>query len=99
MQEQITRGVFMRIKEGFTLKNIHGQNFIVYTGTDLTDFTRSISLSATSSFLWEKLREGEKSKEELFKLLLECFDISTVLALNDIDVFVKTLKKDGIIEE
>ena len=73
MQEQITRGVFMRIKEGFTLKNIHGQNFIVYTGTDLTDFTRSISLSATSSFLWEKLCEGEKSNEELFKLLLSHF--------------------------
>ncbi len=89
----------MRIKEGFALKNIHGQNFIVYTGNDLTDFTRSISLSATSSFLWQKLSEGEKSKEELLNLLLESFDISTVLALNDIDVFVKTLKKDGIIEE
>ena len=89
----------MRIKEGFALKNIHGQNFIVYTGNDLTDFTRSISLSATSSFLWQKLSEGEKSKEELLNLLLESFDISTVLALNDIDVFVKTLKKDGISEE
>ena len=99
MQEQITRGVFMRIKEGSTLKNIHGQNFIVYTGTDLTDFTRSISLSATSSFLWQKLSEGEKSKEELLNLLLENFDISTVLALNDIDVFVKTLKENEIIEE
>ncbi len=89
----------MRIKEGFELKNIHGQNIIVCDGETVKDFTRSIALSSTSSFLWSKLKEGEKTKEELLGLLLDNFDISTVLALNDIDVFVKTLKKDGIIEE
>ncbi|MBQ8203746.1 MAG: PqqD family peptide modification chaperone [Clostridia bacterium] len=89
----------MRIKEGFELKNIHGENIIVYNGDAVKDFTRSISLSANSAFLWSKLKEGEKSKEELLGLLLENYDISTVLALNDIDIFVKTLKKDGIIEE
>lgn len=100
MQEHsFQRCIFMRIKEGFELKNIHGQNIVVCNGEFSKNFTRSIALSSTSAFLWEKLKEGEKNKEELLKLLLESFDISTVLALNDIDVFVRTLKKDGIIEE
>lgn len=89
----------MRIKEGFELKNIHGRNIIIYSGESIKDFTRSIALSSTSAFLWDKLKEGEKTKEELLNLLLKSFDISTVLALNDIDIFIKTLKKDGIIEE
>ena len=31
--------------------------------------------------------------------LLENFEISTVLALGDIDVFLRTMKENGIIEE
>ena len=49
--------------------------------------------------MWNLLQNGNPTKEELLNGLLDNFNISTVLALNDIDVFIRTLKENGIIEE
>lgn len=86
----------MKIREGFSLKKIDGQNVICCASAEFKD---TIVLSETATFLWQQLENGEKTKEQLMNLLLDKFDISTVLALNDIDVFVKTLEQNGIIEK
>lgn len=85
----------MKIREGFSLKNIDGENVICSTNTD---FSNTIVLSETATFLWHQLENGAKTKEQLMNLLLDAYDISTVLALNDIDVFVKILEQNGIVE-
>lgn len=88
----------MKLRDGFYLKKADGINTIVSDSKN-SPLNNSIVLSETSVFLFNQLCSGEKSKELLLKLLLDNFDISTVLALNDIDIFVKTLKQNGIIEE
>ena len=88
----------MKIKDGFTLKNIHGQQVIVASGEALKGYTSSIVLQETAAFLWKCLEKGEMNKEQLVHALLDNFDISTVLALADVDSFFKTLKENGIIE-
>lgn len=88
----------MKIKEGFTLKNIHGQQVVVASGEAIKDFTSSIVLQDTAAFLWRCLEKGEMNKEQLVHALLKEFDISTVLALSDVDSFFKTLKENGILE-
>lgn len=88
----------MKIRNGFELINRDGQNLITYTGNDFV-FTDTITLSETAAFLWQCIKDGCNSKERLLALLLEKFDISTVLALSDIDIFVKTLRENGILEE
>jgi len=88
----------MKIKDGFTLKNIHGQQVIVASGEALKGYTSSIVLQETAAFLWKCLENGEMNKEQLVHALLDNFDISTVLALADVDSFFKTLKENGIIE-
>lgn len=85
----------MKIREGFSLKNIDGENVVCSTNPD---FNNTIVLSETASFLWHQLEGGEKTKEQLMNLLLDAYDISTVLALNDIDVFVKILEQNGIVK-
>ena len=79
------------------LKNVSGQNIITVSDSQY-QLDNTITLSETAAFLWNCLAEGEKSKEQLLNLLLDAYDISTVLALNDIDIFVKTLLQNGIIE-
>ncbi len=88
----------MKIKDGFTLKNIHGQQVIVASGDALKGYTSSIVLQETAAFLWKCLEKGEMNKEQMLHALLDNFDISTVLALADVDSFFKTLKENGIIE-
>ena len=89
----------MKIKKGFSLVKHNGQNVIVCDKNIIKDYTSNIVLNETSSFLWHLIEENENiTKEDMLNQLLQKYDISTVLALNDIDVFARTLKEHGILE-
>lgn len=86
----------MHIKEGFKIVNYSGMNTVVQKNGNLQD---TIVLNDTASFLWKMLENGNPSKSEMLNGLLDNFDISTVLALNDIDIFLRTMRANNIIEE
>ena len=82
----------MHIKDGFTVKNLQGQMTVVAEkGIDNT-----IVLTETALFLWKMLENGNPTKSEMLNALLDNFEISTVLALGDIDVFIRTMRENGI---
>ncbi len=89
----------MTIKNGYELQNISGQWIITYNGKPTGAQLNSIVLSDTAVFLWNLLKEKEVTKTEMLDALISEFDISTVLALGNIDVFVRTLRENDIIEE
>lgn len=89
----------MKIKEGFELENRSGQKIIVYKGSGDISFNQTIVLGETTAFLWNYLKGNNATKPQMLNALMEAFDISTVLALGDIDTFVKTLKANGILED
>lgn len=89
----------MRIKQGFALKTENDQTFIVCDKSINRNFNSTIFLTDTAIFLWEMMQSDDITKEQMLDGLLKKFDISTVLALNDIDVFLRTLKENGILEE
>lgn len=86
----------VRIKDGFSLKNFEGQYTVV---SDNGELENTIVLTDTVLFLWNLLKEKNASKTEMLNALLSNFDISTVLALGNIDVFLRTMKENGIIED
>ncbi|MDO4608831.1 MAG: PqqD family protein [Clostridia bacterium] len=89
----------MKIKKGFYLKTENGQNVIVCDKAINREFNSTIFLTETLVFLWNLLQNQSVTKEEMLHALLNEFDISTVLALNDIDIFIKTLNENGILEQ
>lgn len=89
----------MRIREGFELKNRHGQYVVVSKERTIDMPSNSIVLTQTAVFLWNLLKEKDVTKTEMLNAVINEFDISTVLALGDIDVFVRTMRENGIIEE
>lgn len=87
----------MKIKQDYNLLERHGQYIVVSKNTgNLPD--NAIILKGTAVFLWKLLKERDVTKAEMLEAVLNEFDISTVLALGDIDVFVRTMKENGIIE-
>lgn len=86
----------MRIKDGFSLKNYEGQYTVV---SDNGELENTIVLTDTALFLWNLLKQKDVSKTEMLNALLQNFDISTVLALGNIDVFLRTMKENGITED
>ena len=86
----------MKIKSGYEVKNISGQDVVVYNDKPLSS---EIILNENSLFLWNLTKQNHVTKSEMLTALLDEFDISTVLALGNIDVFVRTLKEYGVLEE
>ena len=88
----------MKIKDGFELVNRSGMNVVIRKTEDKDAPFNAITLTETAVFLWNLLKEKDVTKTEMLGALIENFEISTVLALGDIDVFVRTMKENGIIE-
>ncbi|MEE0946910.1 MAG: PqqD family protein [Acutalibacteraceae bacterium] len=87
----------MKIKEGFILRTVAGQNLVVPTGNNTMNFNAAITLNESASFLWRLLGE-EKSEEELISLMTEEYDIDEATAKTDIKVFLNVLKEHNILE-
>ena len=77
---------------------LDGQNTVVSDGKNVPPLNAAIVLNNSAAFLWNLCSREDVSKEQMFNALIDNFDISTVLALCDIDVFVKTLNAYGIFE-
>jgi len=89
----------LKLKKGFKLKFVDGQYTIVPDRRINNSFTNLIVLNDMAAFLWNLISEREVTKQEMLEALLSEYDISTVLALGNIDVFVRTMKENEIIEE
>ena len=89
----------LRIKDGYDIKNLEGQATVVVSLPDVQPLENTIFLTDTAVFLWNMLKTKDTAKTEMLNALLDNFDISTVLALGNIDQFLRTMKENGIIEE
>ena len=84
----------MRIKDGYELVNRDGRYFIVSEN----NFCTEVSASKYSVFLWKLLKENEVTKSQTLDCLLNEFDISTVLALGEIDNFLRMMRENEVVE-
>ena len=88
----------MKIKEGYILKNSSG-NYVVSVNDGNVKLNNSIVLTETAVFLWNLIKDKHLTKVQMLNELINNFDISTVLALGDIDIFIRTMMENDIIEE
>lgn len=82
----------MKIKEGFILRQIAGEDIVVPIGNNIADFNGVIRLNESAAFLWKTLQE-EISKEELINSLIKEYKIDENLATNDVEGFLDILKE------
>ena len=89
----------MRIKKGFKLRTICGENIIVPEGIDNVNFRSIISLNESSVFLWESIIDKDFSKSTLIDLLTSEYEVDEATAKNDVDKLVAKMLATGLIEE
>lgn len=85
----------MKIKNCYKLIP-HNEEFLVCFRDEKP--LQALHLSKIGAFLWEKVSENDISSTQMLDLLLDEFEISTVLALGEIDTFIKSMKENGIFE-
>ena len=86
----------MKIKSGFILKEIAGENILMFLTPELKN--KVITLNETGVFLFNLISEGKNRKEILDAFLSE-YDIDEATADSDITKFIDALSSIGALED
>ena len=89
----------MRIKKGFVLRQVCGENVIVGEGLGAINFGKLLTLNETAAWLWKKAEEMESfSVESLTEKLCEEYDVSVDEARQDITDILAEWSRVDVIE-
>ena len=89
----------MRQKQGFTLREVCGENVIVAEGIETVDFSKLISLNETAAMIWKKAKElGDFTAEQLAEALCGTYDVDYTRALEDVRRLLDTWQETGLLE-
>jgi len=83
----------MKLTEGYVLRNIKGNKYLLPIGQNVALHRRGIQLNDTGVFLWKGLQQGYNEKE-LLSLLIEHYHADSTAAPileSDINIFIKQL--------
>ncbi|MBE6232209.1 MAG: PqqD family protein [Bacteroidales bacterium] len=88
----------MKIKDGFVLREICGENIVAGEGLEHINFNKLISLNSSAAFLWKQLIGKEFSAEDMADLLVAEYGIDKELALKDSETLCNAWTDAGIAE-
>ena len=88
----------MKIKEGFVLRTICGQNVVSGEGTANVNFSKLVSLNESAAYLFKAVGKEEFTAERLADLLMEEYEVDRERALADAEVLCASWKEIGIVE-
>ena len=89
----------MKIKKGFVLRTVCGENVIVGEGLDAINFGRMLCLNETAAWLWKQAQESDDfTAESLAQALCGEYDVTPEQALADVKETIDNWIKLGVIE-
>ena len=88
----------MRIRQGFTLRDICGEHFIVAEGIENIDFSKVIVLNDSAACLWDAATGKDFTPEQICQALLDEYEIDADTALKDTRKVVAEWQEAGLLE-
>ncbi|MBR5749526.1 MAG: PqqD family protein [Prevotella sp.] len=89
----------MKLKKGFVLREVCGENVIIGEGLETVNFNKLVNLNETAALLWKKATElGDFTVEALADALMETYEVSREQALSDVEALTAQWKEVGLVE-
>ena len=88
----------MKIKKGFEVRNICGENIIIAHGKENIDFTKVVTLNESAVLLWDKVVDAEFEEKDLVDVLLEEYEVEPSQAIADVKSLVASWTEAGLVE-
>ena len=89
----------MRIKKGFVLREVCGENVIVGEGLGAIDFGKLLVLNESAAWLWKEAQAmGDFTEEALAGKLCEEYDVTPDEARQDVAAIIADWQSVDIIE-
>ena len=86
----------MKLKEGFILQKVAGENVAVPSGED-ADLDLMITLNNVGAFLWTLL-EQDRDEDALVKALMTEHEVDETRARQSVRHFMEKLKEENLVE-
>ena len=87
----------MKIKEGFILRKVGGQNIVVATGSASESFNGMLKVNEIGAMLWRLIDEGA-DEEALVKAVTDKYEVDAAKAAEDVRRFTQRLVSEGFAE-
>ena len=89
----------MKVKNGFNLREVCGENIIVAEGDENIDFSNIISMNESSAYLWQEVQKLDNfTIDTLTQLLCEQYEIDEATAKKEVTTLATQWAAAGIIE-
>ncbi len=88
----------MKIKKGFVLRVVGGENVVVPVGAMSKTFHGMINLNDTGAFMWKFFTEDHTLEEGIDALCAE-YDVERERAAADVEKFTQVLSANNFLEE
>ena len=88
----------MRIKQGYKVREIAGENVVIMQGQGGVDMTRVIALNDSSILLWNNLLDIDFSTDDVKRILLENYEVEEAIAAADAKAWVEKMQQAALIE-
>lgn len=87
----------MKIKEGFVVRKVMGNNVVIATGAQSKKFHGMVKLNDTATEIWNYISEGLEA-DAIYEKMLEKYDVDESLLRADVKKTIKTLIDQGFVE-
>ncbi len=89
----------MKLKKGFVLRQVCGENVIMGEGLGAIDFGKLLALNETAAWLWQQAEAlGDFTVEALTERLCKEYDVTAEEAQKDVASIVDKWQQTGVIE-
>jgi hypothetical protein len=88
----------MKIKDGFVLRQMCGENIVAGEGLQHINFNKLLSLNESAAYLWKELVGKEFTQEEMAELLIARYGIDKQLAMTDSGNLIAAWVDAGVAE-
>lgn len=88
----------MKIKDGFELKDICGENIIISHGKENINFTKIITLNESAALIWKEVVGKDFNIEDMVRIITNEYDVDEATARKDCENIVSDWQKVGFIE-
>lgn len=88
----------MKVKPGFELRNVCGENVIMATGIDNVDYSKLLVLTESAALLFRLIEKDDLTADQLADALCGEYKVERDKALADVQAFMQQMHELEVVE-
>ncbi|MBD5315656.1 MAG: PqqD family protein [Bacteroides sp.] len=88
----------MKIKKGFALRTIMGQNVIIAEGNNADNYNKIITLNDSAALLWQTFKDKTFDIDDIANHFISTYDLDPAQAQADAAEILTLMTEKGLID-